>query len=264
MSPIKPFEDGMKSNKKSITSELLKKFSANGITIKPSLLKLYKQLSVFLSLFFISNVANAQAELGSFSANFNGRKAKLAWSTSWETNSNYFIVERSWNGKSFEPVGMVKAQGNPSAASNYSFIDKDYYDNVIYYRLKVADNAGQEKILGGIISIQLQEDVKQVSIYPIANVTTAVYMDVSKLSSDKIIVDAIDADGQKLISKQLNKLQSEVAIELKSQYLLQQGEYSLAAFFDNHVVKTKMSILDPSQNLSENTTGNKDQFFTLK
>lgn len=265
MESSKPYTDGMKTKKSFVDFELLKKLSANGIKIKPSLLKFYKKFSIFLSFLFLIFVsAEAQTELKSFHANFTGMKVKLYWKTKTENNSNYFSVERSWNGKNFEVIGLVKATGNTTAGTDYSFIDKEYYSNVIYYCLKMTDRNGKEKLLGNIVAIQITEDVKEISIYPITNLPGAVYVDVSKLPGEQVIVDAIDAEGQKVASKKLNKTLNDAAFAMQTFYLLQKGEYSLIAFYDNQVLKSKLKVYDASLNFSENNTSVKNQVFTLK
>ncbi|MEO5572774.1 MAG: hypothetical protein ABIT08_15445 [Bacteroidia bacterium] len=265
MESTRPYQDGMKIRQKPLNFELLKMFSAKGIKIKPSLLKHCKQLSVFLSLFFICIGVHAQTELKSFTANFTGSKTKLSWELKGENNINYFSIERSPDGKMFETIGLVKATGNQQTQSGYSFFDKDYYDHVIYYRLKSLSNEGKEKALAGIIAVQIKDEIKEAAIYPQPYIPNMVYVDVSKINNDKIIVDATDADGQKLTNNKLDKSQNEIAVALKSSFTIQKGEYTLTAFYDNHIVKTRLSIKDSSLNFSEvNNPPGKIQLFTLK
>ncbi|HKR07162.1 MAG TPA: hypothetical protein VJY62_21170 [Bacteroidia bacterium] len=264
METTKPYEDGMKTKQKPFDFDLLKKLSSKGIKIKPSLLKLCKRLSVFLSFILIGNALYAQVDLKSFTANFTGTRVKLSWGSVTENNSNYYSVERSPDGKTFQKIGMVKAEGNMQSQTDYSFFDKDYFENVIYYRLKCMDNSGKEKSLAGIIAVQVKEDIKEAAIYPLANVPTRVYVDITKINQTRVIVDATDADGQKLANKQLDKSKNEMAIELKSSYLIQKGDYTLMAFYDNHVIKSKLIIRDPSTNFSEDISKSKPRLFTLK
>ncbi|MEP7167751.1 MAG: hypothetical protein ABI855_00110 [Bacteroidota bacterium] len=264
MESTRPYQDGMKTKQKTLDFELLKKLSAKGIKIMPSLLKHCKRLSVFLSLALIATASHAQVELKNFTAYFTGVKVKLQWNISTENNLNYYSVERSQDGKTFETIGMVKASGKEQTQAYYSFFDKDYFNNVIYYRLKSVNNAGKEKPLAGIIAVQIREELKEVAIYPLAYIPTRVYVDVSKINQPKIIVDVTDADQQKLANKQLGKAQNENAVEMKSSYSIQKGDYTLTAFYDNHIVKCKLVIKDPSMNISEDFSMIKTQLFTLK
>jgi hypothetical protein len=262
MESTKPYQDGM-NKPKSPDFELLKKLSALGVAIKPSLLKQLKRISVFLSLFFVTHALNAQVELKRFEATFTGTKIKLSWQTAAENNSNYFLVERSSDGKTFETIGMVKATGNPQAQTGYSFYDKDYFNNVLYYQLKSNEN-GKEKTLAAIVTVQISEEIKETVVYPLSFIPTRVYVDVSKINRDKVVVDVTDADGQKLASTQLDKSQNENAVELKSGYLLQKGNYTMTAFYDNHVIKNKLVVKDPPTNVTEEAPKDKTRLFTLK
>jgi hypothetical protein len=263
MEPTKPYQDGMKSKQKPQSFELLKLLSAKGIKIKPSLLKHCKRLSIFLSLFSVCIAVHAQTELKSFKANFPGKKINLSWDLMNEDDINYFSIERSADGKTFETIGMVKSAGKKEQ-SNYSFFDKDYYDNVVYYRLKSFSNDGKEKSLAGIVAVQIKEEVKETPIYPLSYIPNLIYVDVSKINNDKVIVDVTDSDGQKLVNQPLDKSQNEIAVALKSSRPVQKGEYTLTAFYDNHIVKTRLSIKDSSVNFSEKMPASKIQMFTLK
>lgn len=77
---------------------------------------------------------------------FKGRKTAegnaLEWSTSEETNSAYFVVERSRRpGLGFEQIDTVQAAGNISHTRSYSYTDSRI-DDIIYYRLKQVDRDG--------------------------------------------------------------------------------------------------------------------------
>lgn len=68
---------------------------------------------------------------------------QLNWQTSLEKNSDYFVVERSTDGKSFAPVCQVKAQGNSSHLETYYCYDYAPAAGTNYYRLKSVDFDGQ-------------------------------------------------------------------------------------------------------------------------
>ncbi len=78
---------------------------------------------------------------------FNGKNIEnanqLNWSTSVETNTNNFEIERSENGRDFISIGKQKAMGNSSITQNYSFIDANINGkSTLSYRLKINDNNG--------------------------------------------------------------------------------------------------------------------------
>lgn len=68
---------------------------------------------------------------------------ELKWATASEVNSDYFIIERSIDGTSFERVAEVNASGNSNTVKNYSFTDKDIEAGIRYYRLVEIDIDGK-------------------------------------------------------------------------------------------------------------------------
>ena len=69
----------------------------------------------------------------------------LNWSTTSETNSDQYNIERSLDGQQFETIGKVKAAGNSTAVSYYTFEDKEISDGIVYYRIKQIDFNGAFK-----------------------------------------------------------------------------------------------------------------------
>ena len=79
--------------------------------------------------------------------NFWGRShpssVELAWTTATESNSDYFVVERSPNGSNFEAIATVGAAGLSYATRDYTFTDERPLPGKNYYRLRQVDYDGQ-------------------------------------------------------------------------------------------------------------------------
>lgn len=83
----------------------------------------------------------------SFTASRQNNNVILQWSTATEQNSNYFAIERSYNGKTFETIGTLPTKG---FAASYSFTDGNpFFSSVetngsseVYYRLQQFDKNG--------------------------------------------------------------------------------------------------------------------------
>jgi hypothetical protein len=80
--------------------------------------------------------------LVSFKATSEAATSHLTWSTSSETNSSYFEIQRSQNGKNWSPIGKELAQGESKTSFIYSFSDKAPQSGNNYYRLKMVDLDG--------------------------------------------------------------------------------------------------------------------------
>ncbi|MGD0711065.1 MAG: hypothetical protein ABR968_07755 [Bacteroidales bacterium] len=81
-------------------------------------------------------------ELLYFTAQCENNQAKLKWATASETNNDYFSIEKSHNGLTFENIGTISGAGNSNSLLNYSFSDAEPYSDISYYRLKQTDFNG--------------------------------------------------------------------------------------------------------------------------
>jgi hypothetical protein len=77
--------------------------------------------------------------IADFTVNNNTNAVNLSWSTKQESNSAYFLIERSNDGSSWNQLGQVKASGNSSVALKYNFSDLAKVNGVSHYRLKMVD-----------------------------------------------------------------------------------------------------------------------------
>ena len=64
------------------------------------------------------------------------------WATASETNSFYYLVERSINGRDFEEIYRTAAAGHSEEELSYSFIDRYPPNGRLYYRLVEVDFDG--------------------------------------------------------------------------------------------------------------------------
>lgn len=67
----------------------------------------------------------------------------IQWSTSSETNNDYFTIERSKNLQDWSVIGTTPGFGNSVVTKKYSFIDNNTSAGRWYYRLKQTDYDGE-------------------------------------------------------------------------------------------------------------------------
>lgn len=80
-------------------------------------------------------------ELTSFNVIEDDCSAYLEWSTATEENNDYFAVQRSFDGRSFETIAIVAGNGTTQTAQYYSYVDTDI-EAENYYRLVQVDFDG--------------------------------------------------------------------------------------------------------------------------
>ena len=100
--------------------------------------------------------------------NFSGTQSnngnQLNWKTASVKNNSHFDLERSEDGKRFEKIITIKANGNTNAQQSYSYLDKASPFEITYYRLKQVDIDGKFNYSN---TIAVQSDYEEkFSLYP--------------------------------------------------------------------------------------------------
>jgi hypothetical protein len=99
-----------------------------------------------------------------FTAKKEGSAASLNWSTTYESNSDYFNVEHSSNAKDWNTLSKITAANQSSGLKNYGFSHVLPAAGANYYRLKMVDK-DQSYAYSTIRELQFEQSY-QVSLYP--------------------------------------------------------------------------------------------------
>jgi hypothetical protein len=153
------------------------------------------------------------ARLVSFYAKCQGNSVYLNWETVTEIGNDFFTIERSIDAQKWEVIQNMKGAGNSDNLLNYTFIDKEPYQGVSYYRLKQTDYNGNfeySKVVSVYANLSLNESLR---IYPnpTKNIATIASSDVelSKLR----VYNMIGQDLTKLV-KVLSQQQTSLSIDI--------------------------------------------------
>ena len=91
-------------------------------------------------------------ELLAFDAFMNGDKVSLTWTTATEINNDYFTVERTLDGITFEEVLEMPGAGNSFSPITYIGYDENPFPGTSYYRLKQTDYDGSY-VYSGLVEL---------------------------------------------------------------------------------------------------------------
>lgn len=69
-------------------------------------------------------------------------EVNVTWSTLSESDSHHFLVERSFDGEEFHPIGTVDAAINSTTVTDYLFVDKAPRCGTNHYRITMVDLDG--------------------------------------------------------------------------------------------------------------------------
>ncbi|MDR2834884.1 MAG: T9SS type A sorting domain-containing protein [Bacteroidales bacterium] len=169
--------------------------------------------------------------------NFTGKGkdnfANLIWKTATETNSYFFIVQKSYNATDFEDIGEINATGFSNEIKEYNFVDNNF-EKSSYYRLKQIDFDGKSDF-SKIIYVEKNQSNNNPEIYVYPNPNNGIFkINISNIENiQKILI--FDVNGKIIIEKDTNNdyLQEEFNPQLKS------GVYFLKAITpnNNYIVK---------------------------
>lgn len=144
-----------------------------------------------------SNVAPLPVELLTFEATAKEKVVQLDWSSAIEEHFDFYNVERSLDGRTFESIGKVSGKGNNSV---YIFEDANpVFNQPLYYRLAMTDLDGSidhskvrtARIETGVTDLEIRPNPVQDELTIQGHLTTAGTID----------FQLINAQGQ-LIKKQ--------------------------------------------------------------
>ncbi len=173
---------------------------------------------------------------------FNGQAAqhevKLTWGTSNEVNNNYFLIEKSKDGISFETLGKVDAKNeNIQTKKEYAIIDHSPLQTN-YYRIAQVDIDGRTNVYKTIKVNAKSNDLI------VTHQTLGTYIEVSiaNASAGKGYIELFTAQGEIVSSTaiQFNNIYNEYQIRKP----LQNGLYILRVIVNNENVYTGKVILN--------------------
>ncbi len=150
----------------------------------------------------------------------------VEWTTGAEINNDYFTIEKSSNGNSFEEIGKLKGGGTTNNISSYTFNDPNPIRGLQYYRLKQTDYNGEFKIsLPVTVKWSSEQEFR---VYP--NPTYGeLFVDLPEdYSQTTGVLTFIASDGREVLSKPVSFNENIFGISiLKRAEFLNSGSYLL-------------------------------------
>tara|TARA_B100000809_G_scaffold266673_1_gene330645 strand:- start:1275 stop:2216 length:942 start_codon:yes stop_codon:yes gene_type:complete len=168
-------------------------------------------------------------ELISFTASVRDEHIRLDWATVTEINNDYFTVERSKNGLSFESIGEVAGNGNSNTPINYELYDDSPIIGTSYYRLKQTDFDGEFEYFN-LIAVNLNKDedgICTLHVYPNPCVGSCVInLKDCPLENNQVNIELYDAFGKKIVNRITPKSKNQdISFHLNSSNNLAPGVY---------------------------------------
>lgn len=174
---------------------------------------------------------NLPVTLVAFHASKEGAAAHLSWSTSEETNSDFFEVQHSTNMKNWTVIGKVKSAGESSVLQQYFYQHEKPAGGQNYYRLRMVD--GDETFTYSATRSIKFEGGDDFQIYPNPASEKLVLSNAEQISK----VSVYDMSGRKRINAE-GKSSNEVNLSS-----LPDGRYIVEIVDRNGVPHTKSLVV---------------------
>jgi hypothetical protein len=177
--------------------------------------------------------------------------ALLTWTTTYEQNASHFIIERSIKeSNNWVPIVEVKAKGNSSIDTKYSFTDLNVYDGreiakTIFYRLKQIDLNAAEKVFP-VRSVRFTAlGDKEINIFP-NPAQNGFYIQIpTVLRTDmKVRLSLVNRLGQVVETREINAaLASNYYFDITAPSITS-GDYALDIIYDGQKLATKKVMVN--------------------
>ncbi len=185
-------------------------------------------------------------ELLSFTAEIDNTSVKLIWKTLTEINNDYFTIERSVNGISFDVLGTVPGNGNTTTIMEYDFYDDAPIEGTSYYRLKQTDFDGKYEYFKLVaVNYNISDDgICTLNVYPnpcVGNCT--INLADCPLGESDVNVELYDAFGKRITNRISPKSKDQdISFHLNSSNNLSPGVYIVKANTNGKAQSQKVII----------------------
>ena len=183
-------------------------------------------------------------EFVDFTAKYANEKVALAWATASELNNDYFEVQRSTDGATFEVIGKVKGTGNSNSVINYDYTDHPPLSGLVYYRLRQVDFDGQFEF-SDIVSVIIPVIGEPLQAYIVPNPTTKDDINVQVITQNqesKVTISLADLYGHVLLNFTKDASELHKGINLKTISGLPAGIYIILIQQDNQTVRKRVIV----------------------
>ncbi|MCC5930475.1 MAG: hypothetical protein JJU28_14605 [Cyclobacteriaceae bacterium] len=99
---------------------------------------------IITGIVFFGDLTGLPVSLLNFSAIQSNQHIILYWTTSCEINNDYFTLEKSLDGKNFQPLKNIPGKGSTRLEQKYNFTDENPNQCNNYYRLSQTDFDGTQ------------------------------------------------------------------------------------------------------------------------
>ncbi len=132
-------------------------------------------------------------KLNYFKATNQANKIVLKWETAMEQQINFFSLEKSYDGHTYQEIIKINSKGNSDVPQQYEGIDPSTSANTNFFRLKIVDQQGNSTY-SQVVTVKLSDKTnRKLRLYP-NPVSDQVYLTISDVDNAQIYWNMIISD----------------------------------------------------------------------
>jgi hypothetical protein len=213
----------------------------NGLNGKMDELRIYNRALSAAEILVLSSTA-LPIKLTSFTATTQYSNVLLKWQTASESNTQYYLVQRSTNGTNFTNIASVNAKGNSTTTTNYTYTDGNIISNInspiIYYRLQSVDIDGKTQY-SPVVSVATTTK-KEGAIVLQNPVKNNIALQITSSTAQQASIIISNSLGQVVSNTNYNLLQGTTSLNINSTNF-SKGIYYVTVHYNN--TKQTLSVL---------------------
>ena len=157
----------------------------------------------------------------------------LEWITASELNNDYFELQRSADGISYETIMRIEGQGTNTGRTTYQFTDTNPLGGFNYYRLKQVDIDGTVTVFNKsewIVLLTITSDVEfSIKAYPNPTVQNNINLRLNADQNLPMVVQMLDVYGKVVFQSQYGPGEFTNDIKINPVQGLREGVYVILA-----------------------------------
>jgi hypothetical protein len=191
-----------------------------------------------------ASTSTLPVDLKSFDALLMENMVELEWTTTSESNNDYFEIQKSEDGDFWLSIGRVQGKGTTNELSVYQFIDRNPLYGISYYRLKQVDLDGKYTILPvASVDNPFAGQMMKAAISP--NPTAGDNMNLTFQSGNRdnpLMIEIRSLSGELRFKKSYTPAELQGSIKLNTEQPLEAGIYLVSFIQGDEVVKQKLIV----------------------
>jgi hypothetical protein len=184
--------------------------------------------------YFCPNTVILPVKLTLFKTSCENQNNHIEWTVGTEHRLDHYLLEYTYDGYTYYPLGQIKAHGDSDVPLNYSFTDLEKREQQAYYRLTSIDMDGKS------------EKSKLISAYNCVVENNKLIYGISALennltiqfSEDEVHFQIYDLSGKAVTEVKTNDKQ----LEMKLSYAFANGIYILKAWNNKGILTENHKI----------------------